>query len=71
MNAILEMDLTDDGLYLKVKNLTKKSKSFRANQALYMSKVSGTVIMRRSSLETKYFKTRSNDSFMAYKKHKN
>lgn len=71
MNAILEMDLTDDGLYLKVKNLTKKSKSFRANQALYMSKVSGKVIMRRSSLETKYFKTRSNDSFMTYKKHKN
>ena len=27
--------------------------------------------MRRSSLETKYFKTRSNDSIKAYKKHKN
>ena len=27
--------------------------------------------MRSSSLETKYFKARSNDSFKAYKKHKN
>lgn len=32
--------------------------------------MSGKVIMRRSSLETKYFKTRNDDTFKAYKKHK-
>ena len=32
-----------------------------------MSKTLCKAIMKKSSLETKYFKTRSNDSFKAYK----
>ena len=37
----------------------------------YISKTLRKTFMRSSSLETKYFKARSNDSFKAYKKHKN
>ena len=47
-----------------------KSKILRANHAPYVSKTMCKAIMRASPLETKYFKTRSNDSFKGYEKHK-
>ena len=45
-----------------------KKKLVRANQAPYMTKAFRKVIMRRSELETKHFKLKTNDTLKAYKK---
>ena len=48
-----------------------KSKLIRANSAPYISKVLRKAIMKRSALETKYFKKKTLSSLKAYKKQKN
>ena len=45
-----------------------KKKLVRANQAPYMTKALRKVIMRRSELETKHFKLKTNATLKAYKK---
>ena len=45
-----------------------KKKLVRANQAAYMTKVLHKAIMRRSELETKYFKLKTNNTLKVYKK---
>ena len=47
-----------------------KKKLVRANQAPYMTKVLRKAIMRRSELENKYFKLKTNDTLKAYEKQK-
>ena len=50
------------------KNALMKNKLVKANQAPYMTKALRKAIMRRSELETKYFKLKTNDTLKAYKK---
>ena len=47
-----------------------KKKLVRANQAPSMTKALHKVIMRRSELETKYFKQKTNNTLKAYKNRK-
>ena len=47
-----------------------KKKLVRPNQAPYMTKALHKAIMRRSKLETKYFKLKTNDTLKAYQKRK-
>ena len=53
------------------KNALMKNKLVKANQAPYMTKALRKAIMRRSELETKYFKLKTNDTLKAYKKQEN
>ena len=53
------------------KHAPVKKKLVRANQAPYKTKALRKAIMRRSELETKYFKLKTNDTLKAYKKQKN
>ena len=46
-------------------------KVFRANHAPYITKTLRKAIMRRSQLETKYLKTKTQTDLKLYKKHKN
>ena len=48
-----------------------KKKLLRANQAPYVTKTLRKAIMRRSNLQTKYFKTRTPESLKKYRKQKN
>jgi len=48
-----------------------KRKLLRANHAPYVTKVLRKAIMKRSSLETKYFKNRTQESLENYKRQKN
>ena len=50
------------------KHAPMKKKLVKANQAAYMTKVLHKAIMRRSELETKYFKLKTNNTLKAYKK---
>ena len=52
------------------KHAPVKKKFVRTNQATYMTKALRKAIMRRSELETKYFKQKTNDTLKAYKKQK-
>ena len=53
------------------KHVPIKKKLVRADQAPCMTKALRKAIMRRSELETKYFKLKTNDTLKAYRKHKN
>ena len=59
--------------YLRVLNIHAplKKKTVRTNQAPYMTKTLRKAIMRRSALKNKYFKNKTLDSEMEYKKQKN
>ena len=61
-----------DEQFLKVLNIHAplKRKLLRVNHALYISKTLRKAIMRRSYLETIYFKKRTDHSLKAYKKQK-
>ena len=48
-----------------------KRKLLRANHAPYVTKVLRKAIMKRSSLETKYFKKRTQESLENYRRQKN
>ena len=48
-----------------------KQKITRANHAPYMNKYLRKCIMKRSELENKYYKNKTNENLKAYKKHKN
>ena len=48
------------------KDAPMKKKLVRANQAPYMTKALRKAIMRRSELETKYFKLKTNDTMKAF-----
>ena len=52
------------------KHAPMKKKLVRENQDLYMMKALRKAIMRRSELETKYFKLKINDTLKAYKNRK-
>ena len=53
------------------KHALMKNKLVKANQAPYMTKALRKAIMRRSELETKHFKLKTNDTLKAYKKQEN
>ena len=53
------------------KHAPLKKKLFRANHAPYITKTLRKAIMRRSQLETKYLKTKTQTDLKLYKKHKN
>ena len=48
-----------------------KKKLLRANHAPHITKTLRKAIMRRSQLETKYLKTKTQTDLKLYKKHKN
>ena len=48
-----------------------KSKQLRANNVPYMTKTLRKAIMKRSELETKYLKYKTNESSLKFKKQKN
>ena len=62
-----------EDIFLKVlkKHAPLKRKFIRANHAPYMTKALRKSMMRRSQLETKYYKSKSPDDKKAYKKQKN
>ena len=62
-----------DKVYLQIlnKHAPIKSKTVRANHAPYMSKVLRKAIMRRSYLESKYYKTGDQEMGRLYRKQKN
>ena len=53
------------------KHATVKKKLVRANQVPYLTKALCKAIMRRSELETKHFKLKTNNTLKGYKKQKN
>ena len=53
------------------KHAPLKKKLFRANHAPYITKTLRKTIMRRSQLETKYLKSKTQTDLKLYKKHKN
>ena len=53
------------------KHAPLRKKRLRANHAPYITKTLRKVIMRRSQLETKYLKTKTQTDLKLYKKHKN
>ena len=59
--------------FLKVldKHAPVKSKLVRANEAPYMTKSLRKAIMKRSELETKYYKSRTIKNYRMFRKHKN
>ena len=52
------------------KHAPKKKKLVRAKQAPNMTKALCKAIMKRSGLETKYFKLKTNDTLKVYKNRK-
>jgi hypothetical protein len=62
-----------DKIFLSVfdKHAPPKKKVFRANHKPYMTKNVRKAIMRRSALENKYYRDKSMETSMAYKKQKN
>ena len=53
------------------KHALLRKKFLRVNHAPYITKTLRKVIMRRSQLETKYLKTKTQTDLKLYKKHKN
>ena len=53
------------------KHAPLRKKFLRANHAPYITKTLRKAIMRRSQLETKYLKTKTQKDLKLYKKHKN
>ena len=53
------------------KHAPLRKKFFRANHARYITKTLRKAIMRRSQLDTKYLKTKTQPDLKLYKKHKN
>ena len=53
------------------KHIPLKRKLLRANHAPYMTKLLRKAIMRRSQLETRYLKNKTNENLVLYKKQKN
>ena len=53
------------------KHAPLREKFLRANHAPYIGKTLRKAIMRRSQLETKYLKTKTQNDLKLYKKHKN
>ena len=53
------------------KHAPLKKKLLRANHAPYITKTLRKAIMRRSQLETKYLKSKTQTDLKLYKKHKN
>ena len=53
------------------KHAPLKKKFLRANHAPYMTKTLQKAIMRRSQLQTKYFKNKSQNDYLAFKKQRN
>ena len=53
------------------KHVPLKKKLLRANQVPYMTKTLRKAIMRRSQLQTKYFKNKSQKDYLAFKKQRN
>ena len=53
------------------KHTPLKNKLLRANHAPYITKTLRKAIMRRSELETKYLKRKTQTDLKLYKKHKN
>ena len=53
------------------KHAPYKKKYVRANEAPYMTKLLKKAIMKRSKLESKFYKTGKKDDRNKYKKHKN
>ena len=53
------------------KHAPLKKKFLRANHAPYMTKTLRKAIMRRSQLQTKYFKNKSQNDYLAFKKQRN
>ena len=53
------------------KHAPLRKKILRANHAPYITKTLSKTIMRRSQLETKYLKTKTQTDLKQYKKHKN
>ena len=62
-----------DKTFIEILNnhVPMKRKLVRPNQAPCMAKTLRKAIMRRSKLETKYFKLKTNDTLKAYEKQKN
>ena len=52
------------------KHAPTKSKILRANHASHIGKTLRKAVMRRSLLETRYFKTRTTNYFKAYERYK-
>ena len=53
------------------KHAPLKKKFLRENHAPYMTKTLRKAIMRRSQLQTKYFKNKSQNDYLAFKKERN
>ena len=53
------------------KHAPLKKKFLRANHAPYMTRTLRKTIMRRYQLQTKYFKNKSQNDYLAFKKQKN
>ena len=53
------------------KHAPLRKKFLRANHAPYMTKTLRKAIMRRSQLQTKYFKNKSQNDYLAFKKQRN
>ena len=62
-----------ESLFMNVlnKHAPMKSKYIRANEAPYMTRALKQAIMKRSRLEAKFYKTKSNIDKTIYKRHKN
>ena len=62
-----------EDIFLEVlnKHAPPKKKVFRANHKPYMTKKLRKAIMKRSALENKYYREKSENTFKAYKKQKN
>ena len=70
VNLILECFQEFEKTFIEILNnhAPMKKKLVKANQAPYMTRAFRKVIIRRSELETKYFKLKTNDTLKAYKK---
>ena len=64
-------EFEDNFLKVLEKHAPLKTKLIRANHAPYITKNLRKSMMRRSQLETKYYKTRMPDDLKAYRKQKN
>ena len=62
-----------ENIFLEVlnKHAPPKKKIFRANHKPYMTKSLRKAIMRRSALENKYYRNKSEETYKAYKKQRN
>lgn len=76
-NALANTEVPDyetfELIFLQVleRNAPVKKKIIRANHAPYVTKTLRKAIMKRSNLENKYYKNRTEENKQLYKKHKN